>query len=354
MRQTLKNTASNFILFLVFFLFSCKKDSPPKEEAVILQGSGGLVLIANEGNFNFGNSTISVHEPTSGNTISDIYKPNNNNLPLGDVCQSLTILQNELFAVLNNSQKVTVIDLNTYQKKTEITGFISPRFLLQVSNHKAYVSNLKLSHTSNQIQILNPYTKSITGSINCKGWTEKMVNSYGKVFVTSPTSKYVYVINTSSDQIVDSLNVGFGNSGIVKDKDEKIWVIFSGDSLNGQFPGIAKINPVTLQIENTFYFPNYKAATDLQISASGEELVFLKNEVYKMNIYNSSLPNSPFISSQNNNFYSIGIDHSRSEIYVSDALNYIQNGIVFVYDNNGNLKRQFQTGIIPGYFLFKP
>lgn len=353
MKKTLKNTVYSCI-FICYFFSSCKKDVPPQSESVILNGSSGKVFIANEGNFNFANSSISLHDPETGATISDIYKPNNNNTALGDICQSLAIVENELYAVVNNSQKIVVLDMNNFQKKVSINGFTSPRYTLKVSNNKIYVSNLKLTHTTNQIQILNPHSKTITGAIPCRGWTEHMALSFGNVFVTSPTSKYVYVINSANDQITDSILVGYGSNCIVKDKDEKLWVSFSGDSTLAELPGLAKINPITRQLESSFYFTSYQGIKDLKINQSGTALYYLRNHVYKFDVMNPSLNTNPFITSSGNNFYSIGVEPITENIYVSDALNYIQNGMIFVYNQQGGLSKQFNAGIIPGYFIFSP
>ena len=51
-------------------------------------------------------------------------------------------------------------------------------------------------------------------------------------------------------------------------------------------------------------------------------------------------------------FYGLGIDPYNQEIYVSDAIDYIQNGTIYRLDSLGNEIDVFNAGIIPNKFLF--
>ena len=46
-------------------------------------------------------------------------------------------------------------------------------------------------------------------------------------------------------------------------------------------------------------------------------------------------------------------DASNGEIYVSDAIDYLQRGSIYRYSASGNLIDQFKAGIIPGGFCFR-
>ena len=54
----------------------------------------------------------------------------------------------------------------------------------------------------------------------------------------------------------------------------------------------------------------------------------------------------------NNTFYALDINPINEEVYVSDAIDYVQNGIIFRYSSSGDLINQFNSGVIPGSFLF--
>ena len=81
----------------------------------------------------------------------------------------------------------------------------------------------------------------------------------------------------------------------------------------------------------------------------GEELFFINNSVYKMNVLDNNLPVSTFISKNNRNFYGLGIDKYTEDIYITDALDYIQNGIVYSYKSSGIQNSSFYVGLIPQF-----
>jgi DNA-binding beta-propeller fold protein YncE len=76
-----------------------------------------------------------------------------------------------------------------------------------------------------------------------------------------------------------------------------------------------------------------------------------------MAIADKKLPEQPFILSANTNlyggFFSLAIDPSNSEIYVGDAIDHRQNGVVRRYVHSGKLIDEFKVGISPGGFAFK-
>ena len=72
-----------------------------------------------------------------------------------------------------------------------------------------------------------------------------------------------------------------------------------------------------------------------------------------MPINSVNLPVSPVIAQKENLFYGLGIDPVNSDIYISDAVDYMQKGIVFHYKSDGTKIDSFKTDIIPSYFKFK-
>jgi len=338
------------ILFFTVLSFSCKKDVPPvKENFNGNISTNQRVFICNEGNFQFNNATLSVYDPQSGNVIEDVYKSNNNNQSIGDICQSLYIHNHKIYIVINNSGKVVALDPSTFQKTGQISGLTSPRYFLPVSNNTAYVSDLY----ANSISIVDLNSMTKTGSIACPGWTEEMVQSFGKVFVCNLKKDYVYVIQSSTNQITDSILVGYGSTSIVKDKNEKIWVACTGDSLRNALPRLVCFNPINHQIEKSFAFSSYsQSPSQLKINGTGDELYFLNKNVFKLNINANSLPQQPFINAGNKLFYALGIHPGDGSIYVSDAIDYVQRGKVLIYTNSGNLQTTITAGIIPGNIVF--
>ncbi len=328
---------------------SCQKDQPPvKDDTATITGSK-RVFITNEGNFNWGNASLSLYNPDNNTVTADIYKTNNNNNPLGDVCQSMTRHNNALLVVVNNSHKVIALNYQTYIKEHEITGLNSPRYILPVSNSKAYISDLY----NNTIYIADLNTWSVSATIPCKGWTEEMALSYGKAFVCNRKSNYLYVINTASDQVTDSIAVGYGSSSIQKDKNEKLWVLCSGSSSLNQLPKLVRVNPLNNQVELSLVFTANDSPGNLQLNGAGDHIYYLNHGVYTMHIADLNLPASAFISEGTKIYYGIGIDPEDETIYVSDAIDYVQKGKIERYTPTGIYINTFTAGITPGSFYFQ-
>ncbi len=341
-----------FLTVLTLF-FSCKKDKiGPQciscEENPINNTSNSDVLIINEGNFGWGNSSLSVYNKSNNQVSQNVFWQQNNGLALGDVAQSMCQFNGKGYIVLNNSSKIEVVNMSNFISTATITGFNSPRFILPINNAKAYVTDLY----SNSIQIVNLNTQTITGNIAVSGWTEELLIYNDTVYVCDVTNNQLLIINPQNDQLVSSIPVGENPSSLVIDKNNKIWILCDG-GISSTNPQLIQYNPANRTIEQTFIFPAISQSPNhLKINAVGAVLYFLNDGVYQFNISDNNLPSSPIIPSNSTIFYGLGIDPTNNDIYVADAIDYVQNGIVFRYNAAGGLIHQFNAGIIPNGFLF--
>ena len=342
------------ILFItiISLLFSCKKEelgpqcASCSEEVTNTQYAD--VLITNEGTFNWNNGSVSLYKPTTQTVAQNIFSQANNNIPLGDVIQSISQIENKAYIVVNNSNKIEVVNINSFNLEATITGFTSPRYLLPISNSKAYVTDLY----SNSIQIVNLLSNSITGNIPLSGWTEELLLFNDSVYVCDMTNDNLLIIDPTTNTLVDSVKLGESPNSIIIDQNNKIWIMCSG-GISSSIPKLIQFNPFTRTIEQTFVFSNItESPGNLKINNTGDVLYFLNSNVYKMNINDTSLPSNAFITNNNNTFYGLGVDPINEDIYISDAIDYVQNGIIFRYSSTGTPIHQFNCGIIPGTFLF--
>lgn len=332
------------ILFISFTLiiYACVKDKPNIQTSVSISISANhKVFITNEGNFMYNNASVTFYNPDTKEVIHDIFKSQNPNYTLGDVCQSIIKVQNSYYLVVNNSGKIVEVNADDFKVKNTISGLVSPRYILPVSFSKGYVSDLY----ANKIAIINFYTHQIMGYIPLPGWTENMCLYYNKAFVLNPYKMYCYVIDVLQDKIIDSIYVGKYGSGIELDKNEKLWILCSGDNSINDNPKLHCINPITLQIEKTFTFNSTEHPHHLTIDATRENLFYINQHIYKININNSSLPTVPFINNNSNNFYALMCSHYDNHLYISDAMDYVQNSTIYRYNSNGQLVHTFKAGI---------
>ena len=72
-----------------------------------------------------------------------------------------------------------------------------------------------------------------------------------------------------------------------------------------------------------------------------------------MHISDVALPSQALISENNRLFYALGVNPKNGEIFVCDAIDYVQAGVVYRYDKSGQEIHSFHTGIIPGHIFFK-
>lgn len=342
MRSTL------FFLTGVFLLQACVKDKPDSvpEPVISLTPASKKVFVINEGNFGSGNASVSLFDPAKNEVVEDFYKTQNS-AALGDVAQSMSRVNDNYYVVVNNSAKILVCDKD-FKKTGQISGLTSPRYLLPVSNQKAYVSDLY----ANAISIIDLNTRTKTGSILCYGKTEQMALVFGKVFVTNTESNYVYIINPSSDKIEDSVLVGKYASGIVADKNDKVWVLSTGDLPNA-VGKLSKINPLTNSVDVSFAFSSSEFPGSLCLNKGKDTLFFLNSGICRMAVTASSLPATPLIAKGTRNFYGLAVNPDSYFIYAADALDYSQRSTIYVYDQNGNQKTTFKAGINANGFYFE-
>ncbi len=340
-----------FIL-LITGVVSCRKDTPP---TLTQQGSitaSKRLLICDEGAFGNNQAEISVYDPASHATIIKAYASANSNQNLGDVLQSVTKYNDKYYLVVNNSCKIVVCD-NNFKRLSTISGFISPRYMQVVSNNKAYVSNIVLPTNSNQtnyIQVVNISTNTITKSIRVDGWAEEMVQSYGKIYITNQSKKYVYVIDVSNDAL-DSIYVGATSACIIKDENEKLWVSCNADGTNNISAKLVRINPVKDSIETTVsLYTTQNSISRLCINGTGNTLYYLMNDVFKMDIGSTTLTN--IIQQGANSFYGLCIDPDDETIYITDPGNFNANGKLYRYQSNFSFVGTYSVSVGPGTMLF--
>ena len=345
-------------LLTLFFSISliisgCKKDTygpqPVNDDASgnqpVINTSNTRLIICNEGNFTWGNASLSIYHPSNILIENNVFSAVNNR-PLGDVAQSTTIVNDKIYIIVNNSNKIEVIDKNTYQSITTITGFNSPRYMA-VFGSKAYVSDLY----QNAIYTVDLNSNQITGQILVNGWSEHLLKWGDTLLIEAITEKSVYLLNTATDQIFDTLSFSSESSrGMILDKNGKLWILFSGGTVN-QIPSLYRVNLTNRTIEEQLmFFPN--SNPNYLTTPNGEELYFIHDGIKKMSINDTVLPSTPVIPANNRNFYSLTVDSISGDIYVADAKDFVQQGIILRYNNTFQPVDSFTVGIIPGFMNF--
>lgn len=344
--------------FALALMPSCMKYGPSEEEEFNVDPSGEGLFIINEGNYMYGNASLSYYDPATGHVENEIFF-RSNGFKLGDVAQSMTIADGIAWLVVNNSGVIFGIDPSTFKEKRRITGFTAPRYFKMISPGKAYVTQI----WDPRIFVVDPVSGSTTGYVTTdmdydSGSTEMMV-AWDRYIITNCWSyqNRILKIDTESDTVVKALVVGIQPESIVLDGNGKLWVITDGGyegSEYGYEPAkLLRIDPDSFEIEQTFLFAEGGHASKLTVNAGGDELLWLDEGVWKMPVDATHLPVKPFISREGTLFYGLTVNPVNGEIYVSDAIDYVQSGIVLRYSPQGELLDTFNVGINPGNFCWK-
>lgn len=334
-------------------LSGCKKypigPLPESNDNTPLSTTGKGVFVICEGNYGWKNSSVSyINNETFKISNSIIFNSQNS---LGDIAQSMIIIDSLGFIAVNNSDKVEAININSMKRIKSITGIISPRYMIKISNEKVIASSLY----SNYIYVISLKDLSVSGKIYVGCTTEKLFKYNNKIFATNwSMGNKIAIVDIESESLERYIYTGKEPSNIVLDKDKKIWVLCSGGYDNSDFAKLLKINPENYFIEKVFTFPDkFQRPSELTISKNKDSLYYICGSVFCMNISSTELPASPLISSHGKNFYGLDADSLSGTIYLSDAKNYISQGIIYTFRSNGIPQDTFIAGVNPGDFCFK-
>jgi hypothetical protein len=115
----MKNIHIFFTLLLCSsIVFSACEDEDPTP--VPLPDNLNGVFVVNEGAFLQGNGSITFISSDSASITPDIYSTVNN-VPLGDVVQSMQLFRSKGYIAVNNSQKLVVVNMVDFKRQAVIT-----------------------------------------------------------------------------------------------------------------------------------------------------------------------------------------------------------------------------------------
>lgn len=333
-------------LLLIGFGLGCKDKPDPEQPFDYAYG----VLVVNEGNFQGGNASLSFVRRSDDSLRNDVFTSVNNR-PLGDVAQSVTVIGNRAYIVVNNSGKIEVVDLPSLESHCTISGLQSPRYLLPIGNDRALVSDLY----SKTISVVNLGTCAVEGAIQTGGWTEEMVVIGNRAYVAQTGTDKLLTIDLATLTLQDSLYVGREPNSLVVDQNGKLWVL-CGNALGQALPQLVRVNADSMRVEATFPFGSAQASPiKLTRSAAGDALLFVNGGIFRMAIGDSALPSVAWVPQGAHTWYSLGVDPQTGDVYAGDALDYQRRGKVYRFPSgNPVAAASFEVGIIPGGFAFLP
>ncbi|MES2655699.1 MAG: DUF5074 domain-containing protein [Bacteroidota bacterium] len=337
-----------YILVVCFALTAC--DKPPQTKAIqaLPDSTLGGVFIVNEGNYTQSNATLGFIDYSTNKTYDNVFESKNNR-KLGDVFQSMTVINDNAYLVINNSGKVEVINAKTFQSVNTIKGLRSPRYICKTSYNKIYVSDLY----ANKISVVDLSTYETTKTIDLFGWSEEMLSYKGKTYVTNVKTNHISIIDELTDQITDSIATPFAPKSIVQDSAHNLWVLCGDVNATDKKHFILQVDINTQSIIHQWQITTPQtAASKLHINKAGNTLFWIDEGIFKMGIYEQQLPTQAFIEKAGRLFYGFNIDNKRNQIWVSDVKDFNTTSDIYRYDFNGSLVEKLNGGKITSDFYF--
>jgi hypothetical protein len=367
-------------LFLVafisaIFLASCSKDEieqPPRYEPLGSYDSGVLVL--NEGVFNAANASVSFISFDLNTVQNNIFGLVNPETVLGDTGQSITFNGNLAYIILNNSNKIQIVNRYTLKAIGAITsGLRNPRYM-SIVNGKGYITNWGDSaiSTDDYVAVLNLSNNSFLAPIPVLEGPERIIENAGKLYVSHKGGygfgNKISVINANSNTVLNTIDVGDLPS-TMQINNGNLWVLCEGkyssltDPLQETGGQLKKINLSTNLVTNTYSFATTSHPSNLEL-LSDNLYYTIGSDIYKMGLTpiapatSISLPLNKLFTADFANLYGFGIKNNK--IYVSGFSSFNSPGIVKVYSLGqtqdapvtGTLLKNQTVGIGPNGFYF--
>ena len=333
-------------------LASCKKDNI--DDIYVAGNYEDGYFVTNEGNFGTGNGSISFVDEY-GAVENDVFA-SINSFALGDVVQSMNIINDNAYILVNGSSKIEVASVDFMYSVATIDA-VSPRYIAKVNDNKAYVTDWGI----NGVQVIDLLTNTISSTIACGTGPEGITVANGFAYVCNvggfSLDSTVTIINTTTDVVETTLTVGDKPNSAVVDANGAVWVLTGGyteydaawNVVSETAGNLVKIVGNTIEATYTFAVGNHPE--DLVINDAGTTLYYSDGSwskaVYSFQISDTDLSSTPVI---NKSFYGLGF--ANGYIYGTDAVDYTQQGWSFRYTENGSLVDSLQVGVIPGGYCF--
>ena len=351
----------NFIKILLYSviilitIISCKKDDEPPVTNLIFENG---VFIVNEGLFQTGTGTISFFNRNTKNVEQNIFEKTNAR-PLGNVVQSIEIFNEKAYIVVNNANKIEIVNSKNFKSTGTINNITYPRYFIGINQEKAYISSW-----ADNVTVINLSKNTIIKTIPAGTGPEKMLKVDNKVFVLNQggfsIDSTITVINIQTDEVIATIQAYPKPTGIQLDKNGKVWVMCSGKGWNA-YPAnddsqghLICIDTNNFLIEKDISFISTSEHPEkLIINTEKDKLYYnYPDGVYEFDINADSLNHTPLIN-RNNMFYGLGFDNTTGYIYGAEVFDFVQDAWVYRYKTNGTLVDSFKVGIIPGEFYFQ-
>lgn len=332
----------------------------------------GFYLL-NEGNMGMNRASIDLFSYRTGVYTTDIYSERNPTVvkELGDVGNDIKIYGNKVYAVINCSNKIEVIDKWTAKriKKIDVPNCRYMAFY----KDKAYVSSYSGPVAINPnaeigfVAEIDTTSLEITRKVTVGYQPEQMVVHNGKLYVANSGGyrvpnydRTVSVIDLETFTEIKKIDVGINLFSMQIDSRGDIYVSSRGDyydTSSNLFVIDTKTDEKKMQlnipvlgmclVDDLLYF--YSVEWSYLTNSNSVTYGILDTKTKKVisdKIITDGTDKQIMIP------YGLQVNPETKEIYISDAQNYVVTGYIYCFTPDGRLKWKTTAGNIPAHFAF--
>ena len=343
----------SLLVFLGFVVSSCTK--APTSSSNYLTPQAVAVYVLNQGNYGQGNASLTAYFPDSNYAETDLFKLANS-MNLGDVGNDIQLYNGDAYMVINNSDKVVVMDASTalYIGTVYFPSGTSPyRIAFYNPSNIAFVSDLY----TNSVSVVNLTSNTVITQDTIPVGPEPygIACAFGEVCVANSgygSGNTVSIINADTRKVVKTVTVGNGPTEVEPDRDGNFWVVCAGDtSYDGWIYIVsASSNSVIDSVAIGKQIPSFTGHTLAMDGQDGVAYLIADSSVVKLDMSNRTIMNRDLM---NGNFYSIAADGATGDVYVTEANSGTADGKVYIYTSSGQYtNRSFTAGIYPDGIVF--
>ncbi|MGB0391896.1 MAG: YncE family protein [Salibacteraceae bacterium] len=339
-----------YLFFGLLFVLSCSKsdDFGPQGEPLqsgpvqkVYQGA----LILNEGNFGFGNASLSVLDLQSNEVQNNVYQRVNNR-KLGDVAQSSLVSDSLAFLVINNSNKVIVVSLNDFSVVKEISIPGAPRYVVK-HNDRLLVSTMG----AGSIYEISLLTLEAKPKINFNAWLDEMLVVENLLYACNRKHDKLEIFDLNSNTHIQSIKVGKDPESVSMSSRGDILVLCTGGyNVNDrENAAIYLIN--NSEAQRVYTFQNIEdSPSRLKYNSYNNSWCFLNHGLFS---FKEDFQVSEILKQTKGNiFYGLGVNPIDGNVFVTNVKNYVENGEVICINNLANLQYKRTLSIIPQHIVF--
>jgi DNA-binding beta-propeller fold protein YncE len=361
---------------VILFFVACNRDeeiivaeiihvAPP--DSTIL----GFYLL-NEGNMGNNKSTLDYMDLTTGNYHRNIYAEANPDVPkeLGDVGNDIGIYGSKLYAVINCSNKVEVMDKHTARRMGQID--IPNCRYIKFHGGYAYVTSyagpVEINPNYEQIgYVAKVDTATFQVIARCLvGFQPDELEIVGEKIYVANSGGYmvpnyestVSVIDIQSFTEIKRIEVAVNLHRLEADRYGNLWVSSRGDYYNepsrlywidtetdtygGTLP--VAVSEMTLNGDSLYLYSSEFSYVTMNWDITFGIVDVTKKELVTRNFLADGEEQKITMP------YGIMVHPVSKDIYLTDAANYMYPGALICFDRDGHKKWSVQTGDIPAHF----